>query len=282
MRRVRDERPALEDQLQVVTRALGILESGRAERRQARQADLPARRELAIREELTERAMHRRRDRTVPRLELSRRARRRPLHADASRDASELLRILGQGMGLELVQDLQPVLDGSEVHIGLGKQPAEFGRQVSALGEAEDGLQRVRLAQPRVVATVEELQGLHDELDLADSTPSELDVGRLAALRADGAVDLRFHRADRRDDARVDAGAIDGLAREVPEAGADGRVAGRDARLDQGLALPQLGALAIVRAVPVEREHDRSHAPFGSKSQIDAEGVALVGTLLEQ
>ena len=59
VRRVRDQRPALEDQLQVVTRALGILESGRAERREARQAQRSTRRKLAIGEELAERAMHR-------------------------------------------------------------------------------------------------------------------------------------------------------------------------------------------------------------------------------
>src|SRR5439155_11783340 len=55
VRRVRDQQPAFEDQLQVVTRALGVLESSRAQRRQARQAELPARRELAIGEELAER-----------------------------------------------------------------------------------------------------------------------------------------------------------------------------------------------------------------------------------
>src|SRR5262249_7512992 len=133
-----------------------------------------------------------------------------------------------------------------------------------------------------VVAPVEKLERLHDELDLADAAAPELDVGRLAALRADGAVDLALHRADRRDDARVEPRAIDGLARQADVPGADRRIAGRDARRDPRLPLPQLGALAIVGAVAVEREDDRAHPPLGPQAQIDAEHVALVGDLLEQ
>src|SRR6185369_4716490 len=116
--------------------------------------------------------------------------------------------------------------------------PAEIGRQVSALGEPEDRLQAVRLAQPRIVAAVEELERLDDELDLADAAAAELDVRRLATLGADRAVDLGFHRADGRDDARVDPWAIDGFTRQAREAGADRRVTRGDARLDQRLPLP--------------------------------------------
>src|SRR5262249_22339788 len=133
-----------------------------------------------------------------------------------------------------------------------------------------------------VVAPVEELERLHDELDLADAAAPELDVGRLAALRADGAVDLALHRADRRDDARVEPRAIDGLARQAHVPGADRRIAGRDARLDQRLPLPQLGALARGGGVPVEGGAARPPPPLGPQAQIDGEHVALVGDLLEQ
>ena len=105
VRRVRHQWATLQDQLQVVPRALGILEPGRPQRRQARQARSAARRELADREELPEGPVHRRRDRPVARLELPRRARRRRLDADAPGDAPELQPVLGK----------QPVLDGSQV-----------------------------------------------------------------------------------------------------------------------------------------------------------------------
>ncbi len=130
------------------------------------------------------------------------------------------------------------MLDGAQVLVVPREQPAEIGRQVPALGEPEDRLQGVRLAQPRIVAAVEELERLDDELDLADAAAAELDVRRLATLGADRAVDLGFHRADGRHDARVDPGAIDGLTRQAREAGADRRVTRGDARLDQRLPLP--------------------------------------------
>src|SRR5262249_26940961 len=282
VRRVGHQRAALQDQLQIVARALRVLESGRAERREARQARPPPGLELAVAEELAERTMHRRRDRAVARLELARGARRRAGHAHAPGEPSELARVLRQRVRLQLVENLQPVLDGSQVLVVAREQAAEIGRQVAALGEAEDRLQAVRLAQPRVVASVQKLERLDDELDLADAAASELDVGRLAALGTDGAVDLRLHRPDGRDDARVESRTVDGLARQGAEARADGRVAGRDTRLDERLPLPQLGALTVVGAVAVERENDRAHPALGPQAQIDAEHVPLVGDLLEQ
>src|SRR5262245_12887318 len=168
-------------------RALRILEPGGAERRQARQAGPAPGLELALAEELAEGAVHGRRDRPVARLEFPRSARRRAGYAHAPGEAAELRRLLGQGVGLQLVKDLQPVLDCAQVLVVAREQAAEIGRQVAALGEPEDRLQGVRLAQPRVVAPIEELERLHDELDLADAAAPELDVGRLAALRAGGA-----------------------------------------------------------------------------------------------
>src|SRR5262249_40435209 len=127
-----------------------------------------------------------------------------------------------------------------------------------------------------------ELECLDDELDLADAAAPELDVGRFAALGTDGAVDLRLHRPDGRDNACVESRTVDGLARQAAEARADRLVAGRDARLDERLPLPQLGALTVVGAIAVEREDDRTHPALGPQAQVDAEHVALVGDLLEQ
>src|SRR5262245_63819668 len=123
------------------------------------------------------------------------------------------------------------MLDGAQVDVSLREQPAEIGRQIPALGEPEDRLQRIRLAQPRVVAPVEELQRLHDELDLADAAPPELDVRRLVSLDAKGAVDLALHRAHGRDDPLVEARTIDRLESVIVERGAEPRVADGERRL---------------------------------------------------
>src|SRR5262245_44974920 len=66
---------------------------------------------IARREELPERPMDGSGDRPVLRLELADRARRQPLEAGAARQAPERLRIIRQRVGLQLVEDLEPVLD---------------------------------------------------------------------------------------------------------------------------------------------------------------------------
>src|SRR5436190_830224 len=156
------------------------------------------------------------------------------------------------------------------------------GRAGPALRQPEDRLQRVALAQPGVVTAVEELERLDEELDLADPATSELDVRRRVALLAERPIDLRLHRADRGEDPRVEARPVDDLARQLHEACPHAGVAGGHARLDERLTLPQLGALPIVVAVPVEREDDGAHPPLGPQAQVDAERVALVGDLFEK
>ena len=263
VRRIRHQRAALQDELQIVPRALRVLEPGRPQRRKSRQAHAAARPERAGGEKLAEGPMHGGRDRPVAGLELPGRARGRELDADAPGQAPERERLRRQRVGLEFVQDLEAMLDCSEMDVGSGQQPTEVGRQISTLGEPENRFQRVRLTQPRIVAPVKELERLDDELDLANPAPPELDVGRLVAPGPDDAVHLRLHRPDGRDDPRVDAETVDGVSSQVLEMGADAGVAGRDARLDEGLSLPQLGALPVVLAVPVERQDDRAHPPFG-------------------
>src|SRR4029450_907625 len=135
------ERAPLEDELQVLARALGILEAGGLERREARQAHAAARPVIARREELAEGPVHRGRDLPVLHLELPGGARRCARKAGAARQAPERLWIVRQRGGLELVENLQPMLDRPEVDVGLREQPAEVGRQIPALGEPEDRLQ---------------------------------------------------------------------------------------------------------------------------------------------
>ena len=122
-------------------------------------------------------------------------------------EQAQRVRRLGQGVGLELVEDLQPVLDVPEKDQRVPEQAAQPGGQIAALGEAEQGAQRVPAAQPGIVARVEELQRLGQELHLADAAAPELHVAPLGALGPLRAVDLPLHVADVGHDARVEAGA---------------------------------------------------------------------------
>src|SRR6267142_6644603 len=137
------------------------------------------------------------------------------------------------------------------MHERVREPAAEIRGEVPALGEPEERLERIALAQPGIVAAVEQLERLREELDLPDAAAPELDVARggLGVAAAQRAVDLPLHAADGGQHTLVDAGSIDDLAHEVHEARADLGIARADARLEQRLPLPQLGALAMVDAV---------------------------------
>src|SRR2546425_11353142 len=105
------------------SRALRVLEPGRPQRRKSRQAHAAARPERAGGEKLAEGPMHGGRDRPVAGLELPGRARGRELDADAPGQAPERERLRRQRVGLEFVQDLEAMLDCSEMDVG-----SEIGR----------------------------------------------------------------------------------------------------------------------------------------------------------
>jgi hypothetical protein len=79
----------------------------------------------------------------------------------------------------------------------------------------------------------------------------------------------------------IASGPVDDFARPVHEALAHAAVARRDAGLQQGLPLPQLGPLAVIGTVALQRQRDGAHAALGAQAQIHAEDVALVGHRLD-
>ena len=158
----------------------------------------------------------------------------------------------------------------------------EAGREIAALGEAEDRAQAVLLAQPGVVAPVEELERLDEELHLANAAHAELDVAARAALGAKRLVDRILHLPHLADDRGVEARPEDEGADHLEEARGHRRIARTEARLDQRLALPELGPVREVGAIAVERQHERPHPALRPQSQIHAEGVALLGDRLER
>src|SRR5204863_1315368 len=151
-----------------------------------------------------------------------------------------------------LVEDLQTVLDGAQMHQCVAEEPAEGRREVAALGEAEDRAQRVPLAQPRVVPGVEELERLHQELDLADAADPELHVPALGLLPAKRAVDGALHPPDLPHDLVIAAGPEHEGPDQLEEAARDAGITGGEPGLDERLPFPELRALGDVRAIPFE------------------------------
>src|SRR3972149_4717026 len=154
-------------------------------------------------------------------------------------------------------------------------------REVAALDEAEDRPEGVPLPEPGVVATVEQLEGLHQKLHLADPARPQLDVQALVPFGLERAVNLALHGPTRGEDPPVNPRLIDIGTDQVEEPPPDALVAGAEACLDQRLALPEEGALGIVGAVAVQRQ-DQGPAPaLGAQAQVHAERVTFLGDALE-
>src|SRR5262249_52161085 len=148
------------------------------------------------REEIAEGRVHASRDPPVPREEAARGHARRPRDTHASRKKAERRRVVGKRVRLELVQDLQAVLDGAQMYKGVTEEAAERRREMAALGGPEDCAERVALAEPRVISGVEKLEGLHQELDLANAAGAELHVPALGFPATKRPVDGALHPTD--------------------------------------------------------------------------------------
>ena len=227
--------------------------------------------------------MHAAGDAAVPASRKRRRGRaRRPRDAETPGEPPERGRLLGQRVGLELVQDLEPVLDRAQVDERVAEEAPERRREIAALGQPEDGAQAVALAEPRVVTGVQELERLDEELDLADAADAELDVAALAALGAQRPVDGAFIPRISPTMAGSRPGRkTKGRTRSKKRAATPASPAA-EARLDERLALPQLRPLGDVGAVALEREDDAAHPSLGAEPEVHAKGVALVGDGLER
>ena len=95
---------------------------------------------------------------------------------EASGQQALLAGIGGDELRLPLVNDLQLVLDVAQEQVGFGERGRLSPLEKPDVGERAQRLERGAAAQPLVASSVNELQRLRDELDLADSPRPELDV----------------------------------------------------------------------------------------------------------
>src|SRR5207247_1208600 len=113
--------------------------------------------------------------------------------AKPARQREERLRVARHELGAPLLDDLQLVLDVAQEAVGGGELRGERRLDVAGGRERGEGAERAPHAQTRVLATVHELLGLHEELDLTDAATPELHVARRPG-RAERGVHPSLHR----------------------------------------------------------------------------------------
>jgi len=179
-----------------------------------------------------------------------------------------------QGVDRLFGHELQSVLDGPEQPVGVVQRPGVGGVDVAARPQLAQRLEGGGGAERGVVATVDELQELDGELDVADAAaaPFYLPVGEAPAGQF--ALGPGLHGPDGPQVLGAERPAPQPSLGLLQEAPAQIRVAGDGARLQQGLELPRVGPPVPIGLVGVEGSDQRPVAALGPQVDVDPEAGA--------
>ena len=187
-------------------------------------------------------------------------------------------------MGLLVRAHLQTVLDEPQ-EIVSSSQFIACGRAYPAASrQRHKRRHRAAVAQYIVPAAGNQLLGLHEKLDLANTAATHFDVvplyGNFAVTAVD--VDLLLHRMHVGDGSEIQIFAPDEGRKLAYEFGAGIEVAGAGARLDQRRTLPGLASAFVIVERRVGRYRNLGRRRIGPQTQIDPENVAIGGPLLQE
>src|SRR5581483_9852302 len=231
-------------------------------------------------EERLERRAYRGRVPAADRLEVARRL--RTAEAKATREGRQLCGVARHDVGLSLVDDLDLVLDVPEEPVRGGETIGEIARDVAGVRERGERGERRARSESLVLAAVDELLRLHEELDLADTAPAELHVGARGVGAAERRIDLPLHRLQVLDRPEVEVAPVD-ERHELPEQRlAERAVAADGPRLQPRRALPRLSPRLVVRERGRQRDRHRPLRAPGTQAKIDAKDEAVLGELAQR
>ena len=190
----------------------------------------------------------------------------------------------GQGVGLLVVHHLQPVLDLAQVAVNGDQVVRGLRRDAGLCGQGAQGIDGGDAAQFRLAAAPDELLGLDEELDLADSPAAELDVvpGQRDGAAAPVGVDLALDRVDVLDGGEIQVLAPDERRQPFEEGGPGLAVAGHRARLDHGGAFPVLTQAFIIGFRGQRGQGERRRPGVGAQPQVGPEDIPVGRALIHQ
>ncbi len=201
--------------------------------------------------------------------------------AEAERDARAIQRVLRQRVGLRVTQHLQAVLHLAQEAIRLRQRRAILGGDLAGGDQRVQRRQQAAFAQCGFAAAADQLQRLHQELDLANATGAALDVVQAVVARDFGG-DRRLHLAQAVQRGVVEIAPVHERAQRLQPFLAGGDVAGHRARLEPGVAFP-IAAFALEILVHAgERQRHPAGRAERTQAQIHAVREAVGGGLVEQ
>jgi hypothetical protein len=204
--------------------------------------------------------------------------------AHEDREVFDPGRGFGQHVGLTIGHHLEPVFDRAQEAIRGGQFGGGAGRQVASANQEPQGHKGACLAQGGVSAAPDELQGLDQELDLADAALAELHVvaGDDGHLRRGAGergflvlVDAALHGVDVGHGGEIQVPAPDEGADRLEEGGAHREVAGDGTGLEHGRAFPVLAHAFVVGDGGVQVDAGRRGGWVRAQAQIGPKHVAV-------
>ena len=191
-----------------------------------------------------------------------------------------ILRIGRQHLRLPVTDALQGMLGITQKLITFLHLRNHRRRQVALPFQRGQHLEQRPLLQTEVTSAMDQLEGLGDELDLANAAGAELDVFA-HALAPHLLLDQQLHRTQRFDGGEIQITAINEGPQHFQQFGTRGLIATHHARLDHGVALPVTPLILVVLLQRIEAEHQRTAGTIGAQAHVGAEHEAVDGDRIQ-
>ena len=177
-------------------------------------------------------------------------------------------------MGTAKPVQLDAMLEGPQESIRRCQGGCIVTSDIAPRGEGLEGNERGRAAQHDVASTVDELEELDRELNIAQATRAELQLP-IPEARRDVLLDPSAHRLHVLDEPRMVGSAPDEGCNGIDVAGSELAVASRWPRLEQRLELPRLRPALVVADMRLDGPDEGSLLALGPKRGIDLPDRAL-------
>jgi hypothetical protein len=174
-----------------------------------------------------------------------------------------------QFVDLLVVHELQRVFDVPQKHVPVGEQPVFVGVQKTAVGQPHERVERFEAPHGRFLRAMNQLQILHDELDVANGALSQLHLAVEPAGPFEIRLDLLFHQPHAFAH-RFGGGVVDQRFDAAQELGPQRPIAGDDPRFEVRLFLPQPGVVRHVRQVRIQRRDQFAGPAPRTEPHVDA------------
>ncbi len=184
------------------------------------------------------------------------------------------LRLSRQHLGLAVINGLQGVLGVAQKAVGLRQLLYCRLRQIAVRAQRLQHAKNGALLQAAIAATVNQLKGLTDKLDLTNTARAQLDVV-LQPLALHLTLNHLLEIAQRIDSGKVQITAIDKGPQHGQQLGASRLITRHHPRLDHRVALPVPALALVVLLQRIKAEHQRAAVTIRAQAHIHAKHKAV-------